>query len=283
MAQTTATLLETAGIAEVQYGSDVSVSGQNRSVMFNKVRRWIFPPGQTLSIPKMTARATTTTASQTGDLTYAALAGTKSAMTNTFAYNGIDVTKQALNAMGPDRLNMLLMAQVESAGIALGNDMDSDLLGQYASYTATTVAAATGVVLADLRQMITEARTANAPLSASRGFYIVLHENEWDFCDNALDDVNQSRADVDFPADDSTGDFIYRKTVISCTGNVPISTNRRGVYFSGNAFGLAIRNQVEIDEGFDMRSGSRKMLISSDYAYDIPHPEWAGQVTGQTA
>jgi hypothetical protein len=280
--ETTSVLLEAAGIAPKQYGTQISVENQNRSVMFNKVQRYVFPPGQELHVPKMDKRAATKAATQPTSITFTALAGTKKTLTNAWSYDGYLVQQQALDSMSPERLRMNLNAVIPSAGMALANQLDADLLGLYGSYAGTQVDASSTFDIAAVRTMIGTVRVGDAtdgpaPITTPQvNYYCVLHDFAWDDLDAALAGVNAYRGD--FPTDDATGDFMYRKTMFSCTGNVPVSTTRRGVIFSGGAFGVAVRQWVQTKDAFDIDTMSHKFVIYSDYAYALVRPGWACEV-----
>ncbi len=286
--ETTNVLLEAAGISPKQYGTQISVEAQNRSVMFNKVQRHIFPPGEELHVPKMDKRTATAAATQPNSINFTVLGGTKASLTNAWSYDGYMIQQQALDSMSAERLRMNLDAVIPSAGEALSNQLDADLLGLYGSYNGTATVASSGVTLPLIRESIRKVRLGDgtdgpAPKNMNGGYYLILHDNEWDKADLSLTGVNLGDPRGDFPGDDSSGDFIYRKTMISCTGNVPLSTNRRGVIFSGMAFGLATRAWIQTKGGFDIDTMSEKLVIYSDYAYALVRAGWAAEVTGQTS
>ena len=65
--ETTNTILETAGIAPKQYGTQISVASVNKSVFMRgggKAITHVFAPGEEFHIPKLSARSTTTATAQ---------------------------------------------------------------------------------------------------------------------------------------------------------------------------------------------------------------------------
>lgn len=277
MAETTNVLLEAAGISPKQYGTEISIESQDRSVMFDKVKRYIFPPGQELHIPMQDKRAVTSAATQPTSVTWTALAGTKKTMTNAWSFDGYEIQQQALDSMAPDRLNMNLMAIQESAADAHANQVDSDLLGNFALYGGTAQDATTTFDIVDIRGALAKARIGDGTDGPGKGpFFMVVHDIAWDDVDAALAGINQFRGDM--PGDDALGDFTYRKMIISTSGNVPTSTTHRGACFSGGAFGLALRSWIQTVDKFDINSMSRKLVIWSDYAWALVRPGWVSEV-----
>lgn len=285
MAVSTNVVFNTAGISPIQYGTEVSLVAQSRSVMMERVRRYIFPPGYQLEVPVIAARTVSAAAAQPTTVSFTALSGTGVVLTNSWAYDALEINKQALASMSPERLNMALNAVRESAGQALANQVDTALLGLYAGYTGgTAIAGSGGPTNTLIRLAISELRMGASGATSPLPYYIVLHENEWDAL-SAIAELDQYTYRGDTPivtANVATG-FSYRGVGIITTNNVPLSTNRRGVAFSGEAFGLAIRNMADINEAFDINTMSQKIVISADFAYKLVQPGYAIEFTGGTS
>lgn len=277
---TTPAIMETAGVSPKVYGRDISILAQNRSYLLNWAKRYVFEPGQAFYIPKVTKRAAASATTQpAGALTFDDMAGTKTEMTNQWAYNGAEIQISALEAMSPDMINATLMAVKESAGEALASDIDIKVLATSGEWTSSFDSATLAAfAITHLRTAISDLRKNNAP----GPYFMLFHEDLWDPMD-AFAELNQFqiRGDSAIVTTDAAGliQFVYKRVQIGTSNNVSIDVaatpdDYENCIFSGEGFAIALRSHIATRQAFDITDGTEKLLIYSDYAYDVVEPTY---------
>ena len=271
-------VLNTAGIAPNQWGTEIARDLANKSVMLNLCEAYQVAPGNSLYIPTYptrTANTITRGSSETAAISYTSVSNSAATFTKSASYDAIEIGYVTLNDLPPANLSAMLEAQKAAATDALVNTVDSAALGLYS--TATYAVTETDITYAGLTEAIRRLRVANAPAP----YYIVLPETQWDH----LAEIDQLiRFDVRGQAGPvSTGQgFNMFGVNIFTTGNCPTSGGSAfGLAFSSRGIRLAVRNMATVKEWDEPGNLAYRMAIWCDFAYANTYADWIVKIETQ--
>lgn len=278
-------MLSNAGIAPDQYGLEIVLDLPNKSVMLPRVRSYEIPLGHALYIPvvgarSVTARARSTETSGTGTgdegsaITLNTLDDTKLTMTKRFVYDGFYMGFETLNDLPEANRNAWFRAEQDQITMALGNDMDTQLLNLYSSAANGVGSGGADASLGQINEAIKLLRIANAPAP----YTIVYPETQWDH----LADID-ALTRFDIRGEGSTivngQGFRLHGTDIVTSANVATSGGSAfGLAFSGEGIRVALRDQATVEQWRDSNTFTERVAIYSDFAYVNTFTDWIVQI-----
>lgn len=277
MAFTTTSLLNTAGLSPNQYGLDVLLDLPNRSIFMGQgapslIQSYSIGEGSTLYAPLLAGRSATaiTRGSEPSALTYTAISGTAASFTKRFTYDALQIGYGTLNDMPPANLAAFLNAYRFQAGRALANDVDTQILGLYASASSNVGGTGADFSIGALASAIELLEVANAP----RPYYAVLPASQW----SAIAQTDELvRFDIRGEGNtivNGTG-FRYQGVDIYVTGNCPTSAGTaHGLVFSERGIIMTVRDLPGVKDWDDPDKASRCMALFLDWAYANSFSDW---------
>lgn len=259
-------LLSTAGLSPNQYGLEVALDAANKAVMMPLVTMYPIPKGASLYIPKVGARSAaeiTRGADETDAITYKNITDTAASFTKKFSYDALEMGYATLNDLPPAHLAATLNAVKAQMGSALANDVDSSLLGLYASASSNVGSSGDNVTYDLLIEAIRKLRVANAP----GDYFIVLPETQWDHLAK-IDELIRYEVRGEGSAITNGTMFKLFGVSIFCTNNVPTAAGAaHGLAFSRGGIALAVRDMVTVKEWDEPNNFAYRLAVFSDYAY----------------
>jgi len=278
-------LLNTAGISPDQYGAEILLDLPNNSVMLGGNRpdpgvpgspivdAYAIAAGSTLYAPKLGARSATsiTRGSEPTSLTYSQISDTAGSFTKSAAYDAWSIPYTVVNDVPAERLAAELGGIRRQSAMAMGNSIDSSLLGLYSSAANAVGSSGVEFTIDNLAAAIKYLEVANAP----KPYYAVLPSTQWDHLART-DEL--TRFDIRGEGGtlvNGTG-FRFQGVDIYTTGNVPTASGAaHGLVFSRMGIRVAIRDNVMVREWEEPQAfAAMRGLVFLDFAYLNSFTDW---------